>query len=276
MSTLSSESIEVWQNRYHRWRVIRYDVGVRLLLLSDIHANFTALQAVLSDAQERKYDHVVHLGDALGYGPHPREVLGALRSLDAQCVIGNHDRMLLDRADGLNMRVSIVAQALAWQLERISDRDLAWVRTWRDGIDDQAIGARYRHGTPTSLNDYTDSVTAAREAFAGWHGRLAFVGHTHHPAVYATLNAPVGEWVKHQAFVQGGSYMVPPSARVILNPGSVGQPRDGNPLASYAIYDSSRNHFQVFRVAYNIAEVERDINGAGLPEVLGARLHLGK
>ncbi|WP_161881415.1 metallophosphoesterase family protein [Deinococcus alpinitundrae] len=249
---------------------------MRLLLLSDIHANFTALEAVLADAQARNYSQVVHLGDALGYGPHPREVLQALRNLDATCLMGNHDQMLLDRADGLNMRVSIVSQALAWQLEKLSDRDLAWVRSWRDGIDDQSIGARYRHGTPLSLDDYTDSVTAAREAFAGWHGRLAFVGHTHHPAVYATLNAPVGEWVKHQAFVQGGSYMVPPGARVILNPGSVGQPRDGNPQASYAVYDSTRAHFQVYRVNYDMAQVQRDVNLAGLPEVLGARLLLGK
>ncbi|TSA83881.1 metallophosphoesterase family protein [Deinococcus detaillensis] len=249
---------------------------MRLLLISDIHANYTALEAVLNDAQGRNFSHVVHLGDALGYGPHPREVLEALRTLDAVCMMGNHDQMLLDRADGLNMRVSIVSQALAWQLERLSERDLGWIRSWRDGMDDPVIGARYRHGSPTSLDDYTDSVTAAREAFSGWHGRLAFVGHTHHPAVYATLNAPVGEWIKHQAFVQGGSYMVPPSARVILNPGSVGQPRDGNPQASYAIFDSARNNFQVFRVDYDIAQVQADVNAAGLPEVLGARLFLGK
>ncbi len=249
---------------------------MRLLLLSDIHANFTALDAVLADAGRRSYGSVVHLGDALGYGPHPREVLGALRNLDATCLMGNHDQMLLDRADGLNMRVSIVSQALAWQLKRLSERDLAWVRSWRDGIDDPEIAARYRHGTPVSLDNYTDSVTAAREAFAEWHGRLAFVGHTHHPAVYATLNAPVGEWVKHQAFAQGGSYMVPPGARVILNPGSVGQPRDGNPHASYAIYDSARAHFQVYRVPYDVAQVQADVNAAGLPEVLGARLLLGK
>ena len=249
---------------------------MRLLLLSDIHANYPALEAVLSDAQARKYSHVVHLGDALGYGPHPREVLASLRDLEAVCIMGNHDRMLLDRADGLNMRVSIVSQALAWQLERMSERDLEWVRTWRDGIDDPDVGARYRHGTPVSLDDYTDSVTAAREAFAGWHGRLGFVGHTHHPAVYATLNAPVGEWVKHQAFEDGGTYMVPPGARVILNPGSVGQPRDGNPKASYAVYDTARASFQVFRVAYDIGRVMADVQQAGLPEVLGARLLLGK
>ncbi|GHF47762.1 diadenosine tetraphosphatase ApaH/serine/threonine PP2A family protein phosphatase [Deinococcus metalli] len=250
---------------------------MRLLLLSDIHANHTALQAVLSDAEARKYDQVIHLGDALGYGPHPREVLDTLRDLDAVCIMGNHDHMLLEYADGTRpVKDSVVSVALKYQLERLSERDVAWVRTWRDGVDDPDIGARYRHGTPTSLDEYTDSVTAAREAFAQWHGRLAFVGHTHVPAVYATLNAPVGEWIKMQLFQDGGSYLVPPSTRVILNPGSVGQPRDGNPRASYAVFDSVRMHYEVFRVQYDIERAQEAALEAGLPQVLAARLAVGK
>ncbi|EYB69021.1 metallophosphoesterase [Deinococcus phoenicis] len=250
---------------------------MRLLLLSDIHANHTALEAVLRDAEARRFDQVVHLGDALGYGPHPREVLTTLRDLDALCLLGNHEQMLLDYADGRReKRESVVSAALLWQLERLSERDLAWVRTWRDGTDDPDVGARYRHGTPVSLDAYTDSVTAAREAFAQWQGRLGFVGHTHVPAVYATLNAPVGEWIKHQAFPEGGSYPVPPGARLILNPGSVGQPRDGNPHASYAIFDSRRGHFEVFRVPYDVGRTQEAVLAAGLPPVLAARLAIGK
>ena len=90
--------------------------------------------------------------------------------------------------------------------------------------------------------------------------------------MYATLNAPIGEWIKDQLFQDGGSYMVPPSARVILNPGSVGQPRDGNPRASYAIYDSVRAQFEVFRVAYDIGRAQEASLEAGLPQVLAARL----
>ncbi|WP_432804211.1 metallophosphoesterase family protein [Deinococcus taeanensis] len=250
---------------------------MRLLLLSDTHANHTALQAVLSDAAQRRYDQVIHLGDALGYGPHPREVLETLRELDATCVLGNHDQMLLQYADGLrDKKDSVVSMALIWQLSRLSDRDLAGVRLWRDGIDDPDIGARYRHGTPVSLDHYTDSVPAARDAFTQWQGRLAFVGHTHVPAVYATLNSPVGDWVKVQQFQDGGSYMIAPSTRVILNPGSVGQPRDGNPQASYAIYDSARGYFEVFRVTYDIARAQAAALEAGLPQVLAARLAIGK
>lgn len=255
----------------------RYHVGVRLLLLSDIHANQTALEAVLAHAGSRSYDEVVHLGDALGYGPHPRQVLNTLRELDAVCLLGNHEQMLLEAVDGRRVRAGgVVADALAWQRLQLSERDLSWVRGWPDGLDAPGVGARYRHGTPVSLDTYTDSVTAARDAFARWGGRLGFVGHTHLPAVYATLNAPVGEWIKHQAFPQGGTYLVPPGARVILNPGSVGQPRDGNPQASYALFDSTRGHFEVFRVSYDIGRAQEATLAAGLPPVLAARLAIGK
>lgn len=280
---------------------------MRLLLLSDIHANHTALAAVLRDALARGFDQVVNLGDALGYGPHPREVLRALRDLNATCVRGNHEQMLLDHAGAANGRGlrgrlglggqslggqglggpggpgqhsqvqgSVVWTALLWQLGRLSADDLAWVQGWPDGLDDPAVGARYRHGTPVSLDAYTDSVTAARDAFAQWSGRLGFVGHTHVPGVYATLNAPVGEWIKFQALREGGSYPVPPGARVILNPGSVGQPRDGNPDASYGLFDTARGVFEVLRVPYDLDRAQAAALEAGLPPVLAARLALGR
>ncbi|SMB88468.1 metallophosphoesterase family protein [Deinococcus hopiensis] len=255
----------------------RYDAGVRLLLLSDIHANYPALEAVLKDAEPRHFDAVVHLGDALGYGPFPREVLNTLRDIDATCLLGNHEQMLLEYADNRReKRDSVVSAPLLWQLARLSKLDLALIRGWRDGVDDPALGARFRHGTPVSLDVYTDSVPAARDAFARWQGRLGFVGHTHVAAVYATLNAPVGEWIKVQPFPEGGSYLVPPSARLILNPGSVGQPRDGNPNASYGIYDSARGLFEVFRVPYNVERTQEAILAAGLPPVLATRLAIGK
>lgn len=250
---------------------------MRLLLLSDTHANFAALEAVLSHAQRHKCDKVVHLGDAVGYGPQPREVLHRLRELGAVCIEGNHEDMLLQYARGEAPRhESVVGAALAWQLTQLDAADLEYVRSFQDGVEDQEIGARYRHGTPMSLHEYMNSVTAAREAFAQWQGRLSFVGHTHVPAVYATLNAPVGEWTKSQQLSDGGSYMIPPTARVILNPGSVGQPRDHNPAASYAVFDSARQNFEVFRVPYDIARTQQAIVAAGLPEVLAARLALGK
>lgn len=255
----------------------RYYGAVRLLLLSDTHANYIALQAVLADAEDRRYQQVIHLGDAVGYGPHPHEVLDKLREIDAVCITGNHDQMLLEyHAKTREYKESIVSSVLKWQLTRLTERDIKWMQTWRDGIDDPEVGARYRHGTPVSLDEYADSVGAAREAFAKWHGRLAFVGHTHIPRVFATLSTPSGEWVREQMLHDKDIYRIPPAARVIINPGSVGQPRDGNPQASYAVYDSAKNQVEAYRVDYEIERTQNAINEAGLPPVLAGRLKLGK
>lgn len=252
-------------------------VLVRLLLLSDIHANYAALQAALNDAERRGFDQVVHLGDALGYGPQPHEVLSTLRDLGARCVRGNHEQLLLECASGARAGWGgVVTEALQWQLTRLSRQDLDWVASWPDGFDDPETGARYRHGTPASLDRYLGSVPAAREAFAAWEGTLAFVGHTHIPAVYATLNAPVGEWIKGQNLSEGGHYLVPPRARVILNPGSVGQPRDGDPAASYGLFDTARAAFEVVRVSYDVSRTQAAARRAGLPEALVTRLAAGR
>ncbi|WP_027460607.1 metallophosphoesterase family protein [Deinococcus murrayi] len=253
---------------------------MRLLLLSDIHANAPALEAVLADAAGRGYDRAVMLGDALGYGGNPAEVLARLRELGAECIRGNHEQMgldLLGRGGGeLLGSGGVVGAALEWQFGQLGADDLTWVASWPDGLEDREVGARFRHGTPLSLDTYADSVTAARDAFAGWGGRLGFVGHTHLPGVYAALHAPVGEWVKFQGLSAGGSYLLPPGIRAICNPGSVGQPRDGDPRASYALFDVGRQTFEVVRVAYPVEAAQTAILEAGLPPVLAARLALGR
>ncbi|MDO4262856.1 MAG: metallophosphoesterase family protein [Deinococcus sp.] len=256
---------------------------MRVLLLSDIHANQPALDAVVEHAHRggARYGATYFLGDALGYGPHPREVLETLQSLRAQCVLGNHDLGLLHLADGLKAAtVGTASQVLAWQIGRLSERDLRYVRSWKDMIEEAALGARMRHGSPLSLSEYTD-MDAARRSFRAWDGTLAFVGHTHLPAAYATLSGTAAEWMRCQplAVLPGQTsvrYPVPPKARVILNPGSVGQPRDGDPRASYGVYDSDKRTLEVFRVPYDAAHTQRDLRAAGLPEALAQRLSSGR
>lgn len=255
---------------------------MRLLLVSDLHANLAALRAVLADAAPRGFETVCCLGDMLGYGPRPREVLALLRELGGVCLLGNHDAWALQLARGETplRGDGVVAQALRWQLGQLSEGDLAWLARCPEVCDHPDLlpggTVRFRHGSPLSMLTYVDSLSSAREAFAGWDGKLCGVGHTHLPAVYATLNAPGGEWIKHQGLSAGGQIALPPGARVILNPGSVGQPRDGDPRASYALLDTARAVFEVFRVAYDVAETQAAVRAAGLPEVLGARLAVGK
>lgn len=257
---------------------------MRALLLSDIHANKPALDAVLEHAHRdaARYGVTYFLGDALGYGPHPREVLETLQGLRAQCVLGNHDLGLLQLADGLKAAsVGTGTQVLVWQIGRLSERDLRYVRGWKDVIEDANLGARLRHGSPLSLNEYTN-LDAARRSFRTWDGGLAFVGHTHVPAAYATLSGTSGEWMRHQPITAPPSqslslarYSVPPKARVILNPGSVGQPRDGDPRAAYGVYDSDKRTLEVFRVPYDIEQTQYDLRAADLPESLAERLSRG-
>jgi len=252
---------------------------MRLLVVSDIHANHAALRAVLADARDRRFDRVVCLGDALGYGPHPQEVLEALRGVRAECVLGNHDQwaLLLQRGHRPTRPGGAVERALAWQLSQTSRDLLHWVGTWPERTDDTLAGVttRYRHGSPTSIGEYVNSTTSARQAFTQWDGTLCFVGHTHHPAVYATLNAPNGNWTQHHPLTRGGVFTLPPGTRAIMNPGSVGQPRDGDPRASYGLYDVRARTFEVIRVPYDVQRTQRDIRRAGLPDVLAARLTVG-
>ena len=260
-----------------------YARAVRVLILSDIHANRPALDAVLEHAYANtpRYGAVYSLGDALGYGPHPREVLEELQRIGAECVMGNHDLHLLQLAGGQQAPASGTgSQMLAWQLSRLSERDLRYVRSWKDVLDVPELEARFRHGSPLSISEYTDAE-AARRSFAQWPGALAFVGHTHVPAAFAALRGAEGDLVRQQALSAPPQrpyalYRIPPRARVILNPGSVGQPRDGDPRAAYAVYDSAARTFQVERVPYDIQQTQCDLRGAGLPQSLRTRLEEGR
>ncbi|PYE48387.1 metallophosphoesterase family protein [Deinococcus yavapaiensis] len=253
---------------------------VRLLLVSDIHANLAAFEAVLADADRRGFDAVYCLGDALGYGPRPREVMRLLQTREASCVLGNHDAWALEflRGEAPVRRDGVVGQALNWQLSCLTPNELEFLAQWPDGRDERVDGTdvRFRHGSPMSYLEYVDSLASAREAFGRWEGRVCCVGHTHVPGVYTTLQGPPGDWLRYQSLTAGGRFSVPPNARVILNPGSVGQPRDGDARASYGLLDVTRGIFEVVRVSYDIARTQVEVRAARLPDVLAARLEVGR
>jgi diadenosine tetraphosphatase ApaH/serine/threonine PP2A family protein phosphatase len=270
--------------------------AVRILLLSDIHANFQALQAVLNDATARGFDRVVCLGDAVGYGPNPVEVLETLESLGANCIVGNHDEWLLSIWHGEDpQHYGVIGMVLRWQLNQLGPRHISQLRTWvgkrnistggeegvptARGIAGDRIPKEFLiiHGSPRSTFEYVDSISVARTVFGVWPGRLAFVGHTHIPGVYTTLDGPAGDWTRHHTMPDEHNRLVlPPKARWIANPGSVGQPRDGDPRSSYGFYDDERGIFEVHRVAYDIEIVQRQLREAGLPEPIAARLSVGR
>ncbi len=251
---------------------------MRLLLLADIHANLEALEAVLEDAARRGYTETVFLGDAVGYGADAKAVLDRLRSLSPRSVMGNHETMLLAVAGGKRPSTTPVGLALKHQLEQLEAADLDWLRSWKQGVKAQQGGVEcfFVHGSPRNPEEYVDSLGVARVSFRDWPGKLAFIGHTHIAGVYAALERdPVN--VRLTPFVEAQNRLsMPPRGRWIVNPGSVGQPRDGINKASYGIFDFARNALEVYRVDYDIHAAQQKIRAAGLPEALATRLSVGK
>ena len=251
---------------------------MRLLLLADVHANLEALEAVLKDAATRGYSDTLFLGDAVGYGADAGAVVQRLRSLSPRCIMGNHEQMLLSAARTGKTSDTPVGQALKLAISQLSSDDLEWLRAWKQGIKASHgnVECFFVHGSPRDPNEYVDGLTSARAAFSDWPGRLAFVGHSHIAGVYAALERDVSN-VRFTAFLEGLNRMsLPPRGRWIVNPGSVGQPRDGDPRAGYGIFDFTRNALEAYRVEYDIAGAQRKIRAAGLPDVLAARLSVGK
>jgi predicted phosphodiesterase len=251
---------------------------MRLLLLADIHANLEALEAVLTDAKARTFTEVMFLGDAVGYGADAKAVLERLRALTPRCVSGNHEHMLLALAQGKGASDTPVGASLKHQLAQLEPSDLEWLRSWKQGVKSQQgnMECFFVHGSPRNADEYVDNLGAARASFTDWNGKLAFIGHTHIAGVYAALDRdPVN--VRFTKFTDNQNRLaMPPKGRWIVNPGSVGQPRDGISKASYGIFDFTRNALEVYRVDYDVYTAQQKIRAAGLPEALASRLSLGR
>jgi predicted phosphodiesterase len=252
---------------------------MRYLLLADIHSNSDALESVLADALGRGFDEAVFLGDAVGYGADPVGVLQLLEAMEPLCIMGNHDEMLLQIALGQSVRdTSPVGIALKHNVKQLEPEHLEWIRTWTKRSSTRIDGseALFIHGSPRNPDEYVDSVSVARSVFAEWPGRMAFVGHTHMAGVYSVLHNNPNVATFHACMDNENRLTIPPKGRWIVNPGSVGQPRDGNTKASYGIYNVKTATLEVYRVHYDIAAAQEKIRMAGFPEALAARLSVGK
>lgn len=252
---------------------------MRYLVLSDIHANLPALEAVLLHAKQRGYDDVIFLGDAVGYYPQANEVIRRLIELaPSVAIVGNHDASLLELADGVPQAgrdASVVIEVLERQLRTLGQDSIGFLRSLKvRHVDD---GWEATHGALVRQWDYLASLTAAQANLELMETDLMLVGHTHFPKVFAAVDTGTQQLWRTVTFRhEMGRYRVPPKARVIANPGAVGQPRDQIPLAAYALFDLPTRTLDFHRVEFDVAEVQRVVKAAGYPEVLGARLALGR
>lgn len=257
---------------------------MRYLIVSDLHGNWPALEAVLKEA--RGYDQVLFLGDAVGYYPDVNRVLDWLRSVNAKGVMGNHDIWLLE-IKAMQIEGPVL-EILSWQAERISSENREYLSQlpWTA----EEAGALMVHGSPLDPLAYLEEVEQARDVFNKVSHRWIFHGHTHLAGSYLSLESttvrgqattadvstPQGRWVRYQRYANGGELIVAPKARAIINPGSTGQPRDGVTGAAYAIWDSEEDTVEFFRAKYNLEQVLSRLHHEQFPMWLYERLVLGK
>jgi predicted phosphodiesterase len=239
---------------------------MRVLVISDLHANLNALEAVLEDAGP--VDQTWCLGDVIGYGPDPNQVIERLRGLEnLTSILGNHDVAVLGQMDHTVFNTE-ARKSLLWQKQNVSPENLVYLeKLSQDKLIRENV--TLAHGSPRDpVWEYILNTLTARLNFSAFFTSYCFIGHTHMPTYYEYSEAK--DLVSQVALRPGKPVQL--MARAILNPGSVGQPRDRDPRSSYAIYDPDTSIWELRRVAYDVPAVQARIRAAGLPEKHAARL----
>ncbi len=242
----------------------------RVAFISDIHSNLVALNAVLDDLKQFNIIGVWNLGDAIGYGPEPNGVIQRLVEIKATCVLGNHDAASIGIIDTKNFN-PIAKQAIDWTAAQINDTHREWLKKL-PRIHEQHDWI-VTHGTLRSpLWEYLIEKNTILAHFSIQKNRFSAVGHTHLPAI--TSLDEQGE-ISTTRPLENNTIMKPNGLKVCLNPGSVGQPRNGDPRASYALADLTTGEVEFRRVVYDLKKTQQAIRKNRLPEWLALRLENG-
>lgn len=245
---------------------------MRYLVLSDLHANWYALEAVLGAAQGR-YEQVVCCGDLVGYNPHPAQIIDWVRANCATTVRGNHDKVVAG-IDDLEWFNDVAQAAARWTMRQLEESDLTYLRNLPEGpakLDHFHIW----HGSPADEDEYVTAPREAAPSFAHFDLPLAFFGHTHVQGGFFSKHGRVGSLSRVRPSDHEHVIELEPDALYLVNSGSVGQPRDGDPRAAYAFVDSEQNLVTLCRAEYPVEKTAAEIDSAGLPGVLGLRLFHG-
>ena len=247
---------------------------MRILILSDIHANFTALEAALAKAAGR-WDVAVCLGDIVGYGPDPAEVSEKIRSLTQACIRGNHDRAVAGIMSTEDFN-PVAKAAVDWTRRQLSPELMKWLTELPQGPL-ASNGIVMVHGAFQDEDEYVFTPAQALEGLLDSTAGVTFFGHTHHQGGFSYLdnNLEVLQ-IRPRPAEFFAPLRIEPNKRYLLNPGSIGQPRDADPRASFAIADLDNQTVEFWRVPYEIGKVQSRMRKAGLPEPLVQRLEFGR
>ncbi len=247
---------------------------MRYLVLTDIHANLEALDTCVADARLRGFDETLVLGDLVGYGGDPNAVVERVQALTPKAIVrGNHDKVAcgLEQAEGFN---AVAKSAAKWTLEILTPAHREWLAALPEGPIDVDDVIQICHGSPFDEDAYIFDDLDAVRALKVANRPLCLFGHTHYPVTFelsADSFDSVGSAAAPEMRVQ-----LKPGCKYLVNPGSVGQPRDGDPRAAYAIVDTTEHRVELYRIRYAVEDAQMKVVKAGLPEVLAQRLAVGR
>jgi diadenosine tetraphosphatase ApaH/serine/threonine PP2A family protein phosphatase len=246
---------------------------VRYLLLSDIHANADAFDTVLDHASGR-WDRALVLGDLVGYGAEPNAVLDRVRELAPDAVIrGNHDKAATGLDDGSQFN-HVARTAALWTGAQLTPSNMEYLRALPMGPIEIDAVTEICHGSPFDEDHYIFDGNDARMAFVAASHALCLFGHTHLPAVFRLVDDTLYGGAPDGA--EETRVLMQRAARYLINVGSIGQPRDGDPRAAYGVLDDETRELTMFRVPYAVDKAQARILAAGLPGSLAARLAVGR
>lgn len=247
---------------------------MRILVLSDIHGNRFGLEAALDAA--RGCGAIICLGDVVGYGAHPNECCEILRKRQVRCLGGNHDAAALGTLD-IQWFNPVAKKAILWTREELTEENKNWLAALEPRADWASQGFQAVHASLRQpLKEYIHDRGAAWPTMELMTQPLCFYGHTHEADAYSCTHPGGPSDLDRQALPLGGTVTLKPGFRYLINPGSCGQPRDGNPKAKFAIYDTAARTVEVRAVDYDYFSACAAILDAGLPAMLGDRLFVGK
>jgi predicted phosphodiesterase len=246
---------------------------MKYLILSDIHGNLEALQAVMEKVKSEEIDKYVVLGDLVGYGADPNAVVEIIRGMDPIFAIrGNHDRVAAGLSDGSDFNYAARDAAL-WTREKLTAENRDYIAGLSQGPGEVDGLFQTVHGAPWDEDHYIFDWKDVWVGFQKSDSRIIFFGHTHMSVLWSLNERELnGEPIFDNHF----ECSLEEDKRYLINPGSVGQPRDGNPKSGFAILDSDEMKVHIFRVEYNIKSTQNKILRAGLDDYLADRLISGK
>jgi len=240
---------------------------MKIALLADIHANLEALETTLVAAEKAGAQRFFSLGDAVGYGADPVACINRLQEVEAVCILGNHDQAMVD-AQHLKSLNPLARDTILRSRERLSANEVEYLRSF--SFRRVEFGSAFAHANPIKPEEWEplflyDQVVWCMERL-DW--QISFIGHTHNPAIYCQIQGRVVQLGSSKVAIGHHQYLV--------NPGSVGQPRDGDWRAAFALWDLDRQYVELCRVEYPVEQTQEKMHQAGWPPYLAERLSRGE